>query len=354
MRRALRPKAKAVLGERRVPFCLQHLQNRLLDEAVEHRRNAERPCAARRLRYLHTPHRLRPVSALKQLSPDRGPVLFQVRGQGIDTHIVDTGGSLVALHLRQRLPQIVSLDNHFHRRPMGRLAFDFDVRRPGFGPFHAGASGFTHRSGLQGDLRFSFLPHGPSESTVLLAVHRSGLQRVAPPTTPSADFCAAVRTPCDVLSPHLGTQRRSPEVRSTAFTARPPNLPPRPLMAVDFAIRISLVRTGRPRYPVLVHRAAALLHASFRHRLATTPLRFANPSPPSGWIEDFHLQAVDHARRTPQGASRRRDASRRIEATAGPSWFSERCEASSGDGAPGDIFCGDGPNARLLTVRIWI
>jgi hypothetical protein len=22
------------------------------------------------------------------------------------------------------------------------------------------------------------------------------------------------------------------------------------------------------------------------------PLRFANPSPPSGWIEDFHLQAV--------------------------------------------------------------
>jgi hypothetical protein len=41
-----------------------------------------------------------------------------------------------------------------------------------------------------------------------------------------------------------------------------------------------------------------LLHASFRPRLATTPLRFANPSPPSGWMEDFHLQAVDHARHT--------------------------------------------------------
>src|ERR1035437_9720509 len=37
---------------------------------------------------------------------------------------------------------------------------------------------------------------------------------------------------------------------------------------------------------------------SVRPRLATTPLRFANPSPPSGWIEDFHLQAVDHARHT--------------------------------------------------------
>ena len=63
-------------------------------------------------------------------------------------------------------------------------------------------------------------------------------------------------------------------------------------MVVDFAIIRSLVRPGRPRYPVFVHRAAALLHASFRPHLAMTPLRFTNPSPPSGWIEDFHLQAV--------------------------------------------------------------
>src|SRR4029434_2326045 len=35
-------------------------------------------------------------------------------------------------------------------------------------------------------------------------------------------------------------------------------------------------------YPVLVHRLAPLLHASFRPRLTTTPLRFANSSPPSG------------------------------------------------------------------------
>jgi hypothetical protein len=58
----------------------------------------------------------------------------------------------------------------------------------------------------------------------------------------------------------------------------------------------------RPRvqasYPVLVHRHTPLLHASFRPRLATTPLRFANPSPPSGWIRDFHPQTVEHARHT--------------------------------------------------------
>jgi hypothetical protein len=127
--------------------------------------------------------------------------------------------------------------------------------------------------------------------------------KLVPPTTPSADFCAAVRPPCDDLSPVAETQHRSPEVRSTAFAARPPNLPPRPLMTMDFAIRISLVRPGRPRYPIFVHRAAALLHASFRPRLATTPLRFANPSPPSGWIKDFHLQAVDHARHAANGSA---------------------------------------------------
>ncbi len=58
----------------------------------------------------------------------------------------------------------------------------------------------------------------------------------------------------------------------------------------------------RPRvlasYPILVHRHTPLLHASFRPRLATTPLRFANPSPPSGWIRDLHPQTFEHARHT--------------------------------------------------------
>src|ERR1039458_8219334 len=58
-------------------------------------------------------------------------------------------------------------------------------------------------------------------------------------------------------------------------------------------------------YPVLVHRLASLLHASFRPRLTTSPLRFAIPSPPPGWEEDFHLQAVKHARHTTKGHSLR-------------------------------------------------
>jgi hypothetical protein len=35
--------------------------------------------------------------------------------------------------------------------------------------------------------------------------------------------------------------------------ARPPDLPPRLLMTMDFAINCSLVRPSRPPYPVLVH-----------------------------------------------------------------------------------------------------
>src|SRR3977135_4114697 len=58
----------------------------------------------------------------------------------------------------------------------------------------------------------------------------------------------------------------------------------------------SRARAARYRYPVLVHQAAALLRASFRPRLAAAPLRFANPSPSSGWIEDLHLHALAHAR----------------------------------------------------------
>src|SRR6185503_5859432 len=106
---------------------------------------------------------------------------------------------------------------------------------------------------------------------------------------------------CSTLSPDSGTRHRSPEVSSTTFDAQPPDLPPAALMDVGFATFRSLARCRRPPHPVLVHRLAPLLHASFRPRLATTPLRFAITSPPSGCEEDFHLPAVEHARHTEKG-----------------------------------------------------
>src|SRR5262245_66532617 len=91
---------------------------------------------------------------------------------------------------------------------------------------------------------------------------------------PSADFCAAIRSPHGDPSLVVETRRRPPEVRPTAFTARPPDLPPRSLMTLDFAIICSLVRPGRPRYPVLVHRAEALFLVFFGTRLAGKPFTF--------------------------------------------------------------------------------
>src|SRR5258706_12996641 len=65
-----------------------------------------------------------------------------------------------------------------------------------------------------------------------------------------------------------------------------------------FAAIGQLARTLPASHPVLVHRLASFLHASFRPHLTVRPLRFAITSPPSGCEEDLHLPAVDHARHT--------------------------------------------------------
>src|SRR5437762_7165831 len=109
-------------------------------------------------------------------------------------------------------------------------------------------------------------------------------------------------------------------------------------MVVDFAIDFLLVRPGRPRYPMFVHQATALLHASFRPRLATTPLRFANPSPPSGWIRDLHPKTVKHARhtmKTPPWQSQDGDPKILFLVRRSVEDRADRCVAGKGDGAGG-------------------
>jgi len=117
-------------------------------------------------------------------------------------------------------------------------------------------------------------------------------------TTPSADFCHRIRNDLSSLSLEFETGSRSPEVRSTAFNAQPLDLHSVSLMDRGFAAMCQFARTLPASHPVLVHRLASLLHASFRPYLAVRPLRFAITSPPSGCEEDLHLQAVDHARHT--------------------------------------------------------
>src|SRR3954447_8479304 len=120
----------------------------------------------------------------------------------------------------------------------------------------------------------------------------------ARPTMASADFCTEVRVPRGPLSPVSRTRRRPPEVSSTAFTAHPPDLQPQAFDGYGLRGQSSARPTWTASYPISVRQVAASLHASFRPRLAVTPLRFARTSPPSGCAGDLHPQAVEHARHT--------------------------------------------------------
>jgi hypothetical protein len=107
-----------------------------------------------------------------------------------------------------------------------------------------------------------------------------------------------VRVNRSTLSPDSGTCGRPPAIRLTAFNAQPPNLPPALLMDVDFAAIGQLVQRRRPhiRFLSIGSRLCSTLPSDPASR--RQPLRFAITSPPSGCEEDFHLQAVIHARRT--------------------------------------------------------
>ena len=131
---------------------------------------------------------------------------------------------------------------------------------------------------------WSPLPFGPSSPVA---------RRVVCPLLTSARRSDGLTT----ASVPPGTPSRSPEVSSPAVRAHPPDLRFAPLMDMDFAHLRSLVRRARLRSGFCTSGRAFAI-ASFRPRLAATPLRVATPSPPSGWGEDFHLRAGEHARHT--------------------------------------------------------
>ena len=66
VRLASRPESVAVLAERGIEDRLQHLQDRLLDEPVEHGRNAQLPHPSPALRDLLPLHRGRSVASIEQ------------------------------------------------------------------------------------------------------------------------------------------------------------------------------------------------------------------------------------------------------------------------------------------------
>ena len=117
------------------------------------------------------------------------------------------------------------------------------------------------------------------------------------------------RSPWSFTPPLLGKGQHHPELVVLPLVAHRVLRPTRrcllfgpSTLSVVFAVLYQFAPHRRPHHPVLVHRLAPLIHASFRPRLATTPLRFSSSSPPPGWTGDFHPQAVEHVRHTKKGA----------------------------------------------------
>ncbi len=101
------------------------------------------------------------------------------------------------------------------------------------------------------------------------------------------------------------TQDRPPGVSSVAFRASSPNLRFTPLMDMGFAVSRPLARRSRLLSgfcPSTRTFALRFLQTSPR---GDSPCVLANPSPPSGWVEDFHLQAAEHAQHTTKPLARR-------------------------------------------------
>ena len=115
---------------------------------------------------------------------------------------------------------------------------------------------------------------------------------------PSADFCRAVGMVHTIPSREF---RDTPQISRGKLDHFPRTAARSTCSALD-GYGLGGQKPAGPTPPalylVLVHRLALSLHASFRSRLAATSLRFANPSPPSGWVEDLHLPVVEHARHT--------------------------------------------------------
>ena len=78
----------------------------------------------------------------------------------------------------------------------------------------------------------------------------------------------------------------------TAFNGQPLDLHSVPLMDVGLVAICQLARALPALHPVLVHRLASLLRASFRHLAVgvISPMRFAVTSRPPRCEEDLHLK----------------------------------------------------------------
>src|SRR6266852_4712601 len=181
MRRSSRSKTIAVFREGLIPLPLQHLHHRLLDESIQHRRDAKLSHPAVRFGDFHPPHRLRFVGPVQQLFPDHWPVLFQIVGELVDGDPVYSRATFITLHLPQCFLQVFSLTDFLHQSVGSSWAFGSTRRHQRFSLFSCDTSSCTRQR--RGEVQFHldvlllsvFETHG-----LLTAPSRSGLRSPFP------------------------------------------------------------------------------------------------------------------------------------------------------------------------------
>ena len=327
MRASSRPKAVAVLAEGRVDQRLQHLQQRLLDQPVRHRRDAQFALAAARLRDLHAGA---PAAAgtlpSSSCCADVGPV--RSSGTRAVSSMVSPSTPALPLLALTRFHAAAMFVACQRPAPAARSC----PRRPcscraGDGFIAAGSRAASPcalrsaRPSLRGLLMpvpvASVMSSSTAPSRSALRPGRSG-QLLRPLLTSRSGSSPSPFQAQGEISPGKNAILH----RTTAgFT--PPGLGHE-----SFAVTCPLALLGAASYPVLVHRPAVSLHASFPRSVALTQLRFASLAVASS-REDLHLQDRAHAgrtrKRTSGGALPRRPDLCRLEPCAqggggGPGW----------------------------------
>ena len=110
-----RAEAEARRRERRVEDRLQDTQHGLLDQAIDHRRDAQLPHPAARLGDLHPLDRSWPIAASHQLRHQHVLVIGEPGPKVVDGHPVHSRRPLVRLHTLVGMAQVGRARHPFHQ-----------------------------------------------------------------------------------------------------------------------------------------------------------------------------------------------------------------------------------------------
>jgi len=128
-----------VFAEAGVDQGLQHLQQCLLDESVQHRRNTQLALASVRFRDHHFAYRTGPVPACQQLLADVWPALADHLGGLLDIVPIDPGCAFVGIDLFPSGLQVLPRQRRFQQVTCAR----FRLCRPCALVFKKRAAGFV-------------------------------------------------------------------------------------------------------------------------------------------------------------------------------------------------------------------